>query len=380
MKILIDVNPLVQREQTGIAYFIYFLCNALLTHAEAQDDQFTLWAPDVETDPFPAFPNKVFRNDRLISRQGWELLWEHTGCCGIAPDIDIYHLTFAAFPAPRRSSQTKFVVTMYDLAFAYYPETISDLPVFRYLADRLPEQVEQADKIFTISQSTKHDLEHILGASPHKVEVIYPGNDLHAPVEGNLSPDGLSAFEKLHLPERYILCVGTWEPRKNLVTLIKAFHRLSKKCREQNVFLCLSGVKGWRYQEVEQLIRELGLEDSIRTLGHVRREAMSLLFARSLMFVYPSLYEGFGMPVLEALSCGTPVITSNVSSMPEVAGDAGLLIDPLSVDDLAAAIERLLDNEELRMQMIQRGFAQARQFSWQRAASETLQVYKSLCR
>jgi glycosyltransferase involved in cell wall biosynthesis len=383
MKIVIDVNPLVQREYTGVASFIYFLCNALLTQAEAQRHQFTFWAPDVRSNPFPKSTNKVFRNTLLLSRAGWEYLWERFGCAAIAGDVDIFHLPYAALPPPRRNSQTKLAVTIYDLAFAYYPETAVDHAVFRYLTDRLSRQVEQADKILTISQSTRNDLQKILGAPSDKIEVIYPGTDLRAPTVGaedavGSEKNGAATFKALNLPERYILCVGTWEPRKNLETLLKAFHHLRKKCREQNIFLCLCGSKGWKYREAEKIITDLDLEERVRTLGYVPREAMPSLFARSLMFVYPSLYEGFGMPVVEAMACGAPVITSNVSSMPEAAGDAGLLIDPLSVDDLAGAMERLVDDEELRRRMIERGFAQARRFSWQKAAKETLQVYESL--
>lgn len=376
MKILIDVNPLVQREQTGVAYFISCLCRALISEAVAE--QFVLWAPDVMEDPFPPSPNKSFVNTRFFSRAAWEILWEKFGRGAIGTDIDIYHLPFVAFPAPRRKSTTKLIVTVYDLAFAYYPESAASPSVFRYLADRMAEQVEQADRILTISQSSRNDLLHILGVAPEKVEVIYPGTDLQAPTDAAGESNVASLLAELDLPERYILCVGTWEPRKNLPRLIKAFHRLRRKCEEQNIFLCLSGVKGWKYREAEQLIKPLGLEGRIRTLGYVPRQCLPDLYARSLMFVYPSLYEGFGLPVLEAMACGAPVITSNVSSLPEVVGDAALLVDPLSVDDLAGAMERLMDDEELRAQMIQRGFAQARRFSWQNAARETLQSYRSL--
>jgi glycosyltransferase involved in cell wall biosynthesis len=377
MKILIESNPLRQEERTGVAQFIYYWCVAMLAESQQlhKSHSFVFWAPDVEHDPLPPSPNKTFVSGRLLSRGAWETLWGSSRIGALRSDIDIYHVTYTVMPAPRRSRHTKLVVTIYDLAFARYPETLPEWGSLRYLSSCLARQVEEADRIITISESTKRDLMLMLGAPAEKIDVIYPGTDLQAP-----KPDSaaLPQFEALRLPPRYVLCVGTWEPRKNLPRLLQAWHQLRHKLRERDVYLCLCGGKGWKYEEIERTINDLGLKDSVLSLGYVPRELLPHLYANALMFVYPSLYEGFGLPVLEAMSCGTPVITSRASSLPEAAGDAALLIDPESVEAIASAIEVLLGDEELRAQMTAKGFAHARNFSWRSAARETLAVYDSL--
>jgi glycosyltransferase involved in cell wall biosynthesis len=374
MNILLDVSPLENPKKTGIATYIDNLCRALL--AEDTEDHFFLWGPDIRADPYPQFPRKTFQGNRLVSRSVQETVWRELGMGGVPASMDAYHLLFPAFPAPRKGRNTKFIATIYDLAFAYYPESITLAASFRYLAQCIPEQAEQADAITTISQSAKNDIRDILAVPEEKIAVIYPGVDLRRPTEEEMrQAEQLPEFAELNLPARYILCLGTWEPRKNLPTLFRALHRLRAKLIGADTYLCMSGIKGHQYAEAESLIRELGLEDRIVTLGYVPREWLPILYARARMFVYPSMYEGFGMPVVEAMVCGTPVVTSNVSSLPEAAGDAGLLVAPNSSEAFADAIERLLDDDALRQEMIRKGFEHARQFSWQNAARAHIALY-----
>ena len=147
---------------------------------------------------------------------------------------------------------------------------------------------------------------------------------------------------------------------------------------KEQIYLCMSGIKGWKYAEAEELIANLGIEDRILTLGHVKRELLPQLYAHAKAFVYPSMYEGFGMPVSEALACGTPCITSNTSSLPEAGGDAALLVDTRTPEPLAEAIVRVLDDEPLRENMIAKGIAHASKFTWEEAASRHLEVYRGL--
>lgn len=286
-------------------------------------------------------------------------------------DVNIYHLLYPAQAAPCRNPQTKSVVTIYDLAWARHPKTAPSVEAGKAMTNCIERQAQQADKIIAISQSTKDDLQTILHIPPEKIHVIYPGCDL-SPLDESVKDESVLPAA---LPERYILCVGTWEPRKNLSNLLRAVKSLEGKFRERNIMLCLVGGKGWKYQAIESLIEELGLQDLIVALDYVSREYLPLLYARSLAFVYPSLYEGFGLPVLEAITCGAPVVTSNVSSLPEVTGDAALLIDPHAPDELTAAIEKLLDDESLREELRHKGFIRAREFSWEKAARETLALY-----
>ncbi|MDQ4078327.1 MAG: glycosyltransferase family 4 protein, partial [Chloroflexota bacterium] len=179
--------------------------------------------------------------------------------------------------------------------------------------------------------------------------------------------------QKYNLPAIYALFVGTIEPRKNLVSLLKAF-RITRE-RHPNLKLVLAGKKGWLYEEVFQTLHKLGLESEVIRLGFVPDEDLPALYSAARYFVYPSLYEGFGLPVLEALACGTPVICSDRSSLPEVAGDAAILVAPDEIGALVQAMERVLIDSTLRQAMRERGIEQARRFSWERAAKETLALY-----
>ena len=380
MNILLEVNPLMQRQRTGVAEFIFRFSDALLT--EGARDSFELWAPDVARNPFPNASHARFRGNNVISRAAWEEIWQspYPGLRRlgrVSPDFDIYHVTYSVLPAPRRSRCTKLVVTVYDLAFARFPEALPSTANFRYLSHCLARQVEEADHIVAISHSTKRDLQLLLKAPDEKIEVIYPATELQAP---SSAPDDAAqaAFDALGLPPRYILCVGTWEPRKNLLALLHACHSLRGLLSERGIRLCLCGGKGWKYESIERAIEELELNDLVIRLGYVERNLLPMLYARSLMFVYPSLYEGFGLPVLEAMQCDTPVVTTNVSSLPEVAGDAALLVDPHSGEDLADAMLRLLGDEKLRQELIARGREQAQKFSWRDNARRTLDLYRRL--
>jgi glycosyltransferase involved in cell wall biosynthesis len=371
MKTLIEVNPLLHHERTGIPNYVHWVTERLL--AQAPEEDWTLWAPDLDRDPFPEYPRKRFRGRGLFPRAVLERLWEDSAVGAVPPDVQVYHLPFPAFPAPRRSRDTRLVVTVFDLAFARYPETLLDREYLRYLTRCFPAQVEQADRILAISECTKRDLVEILDVPPERIDVIYLGTDLRAP-----GPEVPASLGRLELPPRFLLTVGTREPRKNLPSVLRAVHRLLPKLRERDVYLCLAGGSRWKYQEADRLVEELGLEDRVVSLGFAPRECLPHLYARSLAFLYPSFYEGFGLPVLEAMACGAPVVTSTSSSLPEVAGDAALMVDPHSVDELAHAIERLLDDEALRADLVRRGRERASLFSWDQTALETLAVFRKL--
>lgn len=372
MKIFFEINVLKEYYASGIDNYIDSLCRAML--AQAQGEQFVFWAPDMEHDPFPEFPNKRLRIRGSVSRSTLESLWPQSNAGAVPADMDVYHLPFIVRPAPRRSPRTKFVVTMYDLIIATYPETFDKVSGMRVFIEALSAQAGQADKIITISQSARRDIVDIFDLPPERVEVIYPATELQAPADAEST---LALLRRnLGLPERYILHFSSWQLRKNVAGIVRAFEKIAVKCREQNVFLCLGG--GSASEAEVSFIENSPCSDQIVRLGHVRREWMPALYAGAEMFVFPSFYEGFGLPVLEAMACGAPVISSNVSSLPEVVGDAGLMVDPQSIDELADAMELLLDDTNYSEQLKQKGFAQAAKFSWEKAARETLDVYKAL--
>lgn len=378
MKTLIEVNPLLHHERTGIPNYIYQLCRGLLSRPDGSE--YVLWGPDVDRDPFPEFPHKRFRGRGLFPRSVLEGLWEYSNWEAVPGDVDLYHLPFPVVPAPRRSKRTRVVVTICDIAFARYPETVMDPSYLRHLLKAFPRQVEEADHLLTISEATKRDLVEILDADPNRITVTYLGSDIQAPASEQVDHLWPEMAARLELPENYILTLGTMEPRKNLGAVLRAYHALEEKLRKADIYLCMAGGARWSYQEAERLAGELGIADRVRSLGYVPREWLPALFARSRMFVYPSFYEGFGLPVLEGMACGAAVVTSSTSSLPEVAGDAALLVNPASVPELAHAMERYLDDEDLRQTMIRRGRERAKLFSWERTVEETRAVYQALGR
>jgi glycosyltransferase involved in cell wall biosynthesis len=228
--------------------------------------------------------------------------------------------------------------------------------------------------VIAVSESTKRDLVERYGLSPDRIDVVYNG------VDASFQPvpaDQVNAFRTREgLPERFILFVGTLEPRKNVVRLIEAYARLP----EGRPALVLVGSKGWLYDDIFARVEALSLKEKVRFAGYVSADALPYWYNAAELLAYPSLYEGFGLPPLEAMACGTPVVTSTASSLPEVVGDAALLVDPTDVEALSVAIEKVLSDEDLRRQMQAAGLAQAQHFSWETAARGTLESYRRALR
>jgi glycosyltransferase involved in cell wall biosynthesis len=269
---------------------------------------------------------------------------------------------------PRRG-----VVTVHDLGYLYYPQAHRLLDRL-YLDLSTRYSARAATHLIADSSATKHDLIERYGIEPYKITVVYPGYDeaTFQPVRDEEAIEAVKA--KYDIAGDYILFVGTLQPRKNLIRLIEAYWKLEAGSWK----LVIAGKKGWLYQEIFRWVEELGLGKKVVFTGYVPEGGLPALISGARLFVFPSLYEGFGLPVLEAMACGTPVVCSNVSSLPEVAGDAAVLVDPLDVEGLAAAMERVLDDEDLRAELIERGFEQAKRFSWERCARETLDVLESI--
>ncbi len=285
--------------------------------------------------------------------------------------LHLFHATDFALPPTLPATRT--VLTVHDLAFERYPQ--DTMPgMLRYLRTVVPRSVRRADYIIAPSEATCRDLIALYGTPPHKVRVIYAG------VEERFTPKG-GAEEAAVLRARYglpeapiVLTVGTLQPRKNHLRLVQAFAQVAERA-----VLVIAGGAGWNYEAVRREVRRLGLEGRVIFSGFVEDADLPALYRAATVFAYPALYEGFGLPVLEAMACGVPVVTANVSSLPEVTGpQAALLVDPLDVEALAAALARLLDDADLRAALRERGIARAARFSWQRAARETWALYREV--
>jgi glycosyltransferase involved in cell wall biosynthesis len=262
------------------------------------------------------------------------------------------------------------VITIHDLSPITFPQT------FRahnriYLTWATRASARRAARILTVSEFSKQEIVRILGVSPERVVVTYNACDARfAPPD----PAAVAAFRRrAGLPERFILFLGTLEPRKNLPTLLEAYARIAAAT---DAPLIIGGGKGWLYDAIFARVEALNLGQRVRFVGYIDAAEQPLWYAAATVFVFPSLYEGFGIPPLEAMACGTPVIASTSSSLPEVVGDAGLLVPPTDAEALGAAIVRLLEDAGLRAELRERGLRQARRFSWRTTAERTLAVYR----
>ena len=284
--------------------------------------------------------------------------------------LDLLHLPDFI---PPLYSPWKTVITVHDLAFLYYPHFLTAESAAYY--GQIDKAVVRADHIIVPSKHTKRDLTAQLGVVEEKISVIYEAaNPSFGPLP--VEPTRAEIIAKYQIPSSYVLFVGTIEPRKNVSGLLRAFAYLQRKYEINDVGLVIAGAKGWLFDETLDLVSELGLEESVYFLGRVTDEDLHKLYVGARCHVHAAYYEGFGLPPLEAMACGTPTIVSNVSSLPEVVGDAALLVDPKEAEEIAVAIYRLLTDDRLHQELAEKGLQRAKIFSWNRAAEKTLDVYR----
>jgi glycosyltransferase involved in cell wall biosynthesis len=285
--------------------------------------------------------------------------------------VDIFHSPDFVLPPVRRA---KTLVTVHDLSFIRYPQC-ADANLRAYLNKVVPRSVYRADLVLADSQSTKDDLVELLGVDASRIEVVYPGvEERFRPIEDQAHLQGVR--ERYSLPPRFILGLGTLQPRKNFIHLIEAFADL--RFAICDLHLVIAGGKGWLYEEIFATVEQLGLEEKVIFPGFVADEHLPAIYNLADLFVFPSLYEGFGLPPLEALACGTPVITSDASSLPEVVGEAGLMVEATDVEALAEAMKQALGDAALREGMIVKGMKQAKKFTWEKTAAKLLSLYEAI--
>ena len=266
------------------------------------------------------------------------------------------------------------VLTVHDLIGMLLPEDLPPASHF-YWSRWLPASVRRADRVITDSKHSRDDVVRLLGIPPERIEVIPLGVDVQFSPMRNRLDEVDAVRRRLNLPPTFILFVGNIEPRKGLDTLVDAFSRL---VADKPVHLVIAGAAGWYAGRLGDQIRALGLQGRVHAIGYVADEDLPAVFSAATLFAYPSRYEGFGLPPLEAMACGVPVVCSNAASLPEVVGDAAITVPPDDVAALGEALRRVLDDEELRCLMRERGLRRASTFTWQETARRTLAVYGSL--
>ncbi len=289
--------------------------------------------------------------------------------------IDLLHVTYVAPPV----GTCPFVVTVHDISYTRYPQFFS--PRDRWMLSTLvPMTMRRAACIITVSNHARREIVDRYGIAPARVAVTYEAAaEQFVPVADPAQRETVRA--RYGLPAaaagRYFFALGNLQPRKNMARLIEAFARLRRHGDVDDVHLVIAGKAMWRESEVYAAVEQAQLTDRVHFVGYVADEDLPALYSGALAFVYPSLYEGFGLPPLEAMACGTPVICSNAASLPEVVGDAARLIIPTDVDGLAGALFALASDAGLRAALIDQGHHRAAQFSWRRCAEETLAVYRA---
>ena len=288
----------------------------------------------------------------------------------IASDrLDVSLFQFVAPPI----GAGKYILAIHDIIYEHYPEYFKMHEMIR-LKMTTRYSAKRASHVVTCSKSSKNDLMRFYGIPSEKITVVYLGkNESFKPIRDESKLNEIR--KKYGLGEKFILYVGNIQPRKNLARLAQAFS-IFKKDKSIPHKLVIVGNKAWLYSDTFKEIRDLGLESEIIITGYVPDEELPLLYNAADSFVYPSLFEGFGFPVLEAMACGTPVITSNYSSLPEVAGDAARLVNPLSIDEIVQAMRELITNEALRMSLKEKGLKQAEKFTWQKTAEQMLELFE----
>lgn len=286
-------------------------------------------------------------------------------------DLDIIHSPENSTLVTKLKFQKK-IITVHDIRQHVFPEFNIET-MLSYLF--LPTTLKNADKIITVSNSTKNDIINYFQISADKIQVIYEAADKKfKPLEHE---DLLPIKKKYSLDFPFILYVGNLSKHKNIPQLIKAFYNIRKL--DCNHKLVIAGKKKWKYKEIFDLIDKLDLHDEVIFTGYVSDKDLPALYNLADLFVYPSIYEGFGLPPLEAMACGCPVITSNTSSLPEVVGDAGIMVDPYDVDELSTAIFKVLSNDVVRKDLVIKGLDRVKMFSWEKCAKDTINVYYEVC-
>ena len=368
MKVAINCRSFLTKQPTGIGRYAYHLVKSLA--AVDQENDYQLYARP-----------GLFRNVNGLLRckaQNFTLCSDRfgRGPAAVLKKPDLYH---EPSPGPWEApTGVPAVVTVHDVIIKAYPqghtrETIDSGE--RYFKDI----VRNAAKIICCSQNTRNDLQNYFSVPPGKMAMVYQGVDkeIFYPLGEDERPAAEKMIKDAGVDRDYLLSVGTIEPRKNLVNVIRAFHLL-KTGGKFNGRLVVVGMKGWLHSDVGKVVSELGLEREILFLGYVPDRLLRYLYTGARAFVFPSFYEGFGFPIVEAFCCEVPVVTSDRSACPEIAADAALTVDPGDEVKIAAATEQILEDPGLCADLIRKGRQRAEDFDFRKTAQETLNIYKEV--
>ncbi len=427
MLIGIDASRAFVKDKTGTENYSYELIKAILELPEARKHTFRLYVRKSEGSELalwdrPASAGLEVRNPKTLQviRIPWKFFWTQGGLAWelLRRPVDVLWVPAHTLPIVR-SGKMETVVTIHGLEYEYLPE-YNKFPQSLYLNKSTEYAVKHADKLIAVSNWTKSQLVDRLGADGKKIKVIYEGVGKRFLRATNNEGSELELLKvrnhkyerqirhKYGLHKNYILFLGTIQPRKNLVRLIEAYSMVVKESVEASISnkvtpsgfavptwpsagspakesplsnfpdLIIAGKKGWMAEEIYKAPKKYGVEDKVKFVGRVAEADIVAVYKMARLFVWPSLMEGFGLPILEAMQLGVPVITSNRGALIEVGGKASLQVNPEKVEEIAEAIKLVLNTKELREGLVERGYKQVKKFSWDKASRETLKILTSI--
>ncbi len=381
MKIGIDGNEANVERKVGISEYAFELLLQFSNSkfktpsntAGRQNSKFLIYLKDKPRNELPKPDNNW---EYRVLKPG--KLWTQ---CRLPLDLYLHQPRPSVFFSPThyspRFSPVPTVISVMDLSYLYFPEMFNITDLYK-LRNWTAYSVKRAKRVLTISSSTKFDIIREYKIPEEKVIAIYPGVKINMNFSPHVKDMNFLKY-KYEISDNFILFVGTLQPRKNIVRLIEAFAKvLESNNTPEDIQLVIVGKKGWLYEEILKKPKELGIEDRAKFLDFVSDEELALFYKHAICFVLPSLYEGFGLPVLEAMKYNCPVITSNVSSLPEAGGDAALYVDPKDVNDIAEKILDIVTHPELRKKLKEKSKIQVEKFSWEKTARETLRVLEEV--
>ena len=370
MIIGIDGNEANVKNRVGSGIYAFEL---LKQFAKYKNYRFKIFLKD---NPLPDLPIKS--RDFTYSVFGPKKLWTRIGLplkLVFGEKIDVFFTMGHYSP---HLTNIPLAVTIFDLSYLHYPQLLKKNDLYQ-LTNWSKYSILKSKHIFTISKATKDDLVKNYKINPSKITVTYPGYD-----KERFKPQSVNKIEpikrKYKIRGNYIIFIGTLQPRKNIERLIEAFAQLTQYSSliTQNYQLVIVGKKGWLYDSIFERVKNLKLEDKIIFTNYVTDSDLPALISGAKAFVLPSLWEGFGIPVVEAQACGVPVVVSNVSSLPEIVGESGILVDPQNAESIVQGVKKILTNDKINSDFVKKGFENIKRFSWQSCAQQTLQTLEKL--
>jgi len=392
MKIGIDIRVLMDKYYSGVSEYTANLLMAILRQDKLNnykffynswhdlDGRLDSWQQDNSELIGTHIPNKIFYSlQRFLAYPKLDK---------ILGGVDIFwspHFNFSSFSGP--AFGLKKIITVCDLSFLIYPEFFSWRKRLWHGGLGIKKLLRESESIVAISEHTKRDIIELIGVEAEKITVIYPGNNISRVIPNEEVEKSFLQKNYLMAPasfesDPFVLFVSNIEPRKNIKGLIEAFNMLRNKYQSdpklRKLKLVLAGASGWKNKAIYQAWRQSPYQEDIKFLGYISQAEKEILYHSASVLAYPSFYEGFGFPPLEAMTYGLPVVCSNVASLPEVVGEAAVMINPFDAEEIAEALANVLTDDDLRASLIVKGYERAKIFSWNKTAGEYLQLFKSL--